>query len=87
MRYSTQECAYLGLDLGLNMTNERNETPETLSSDAKEQAWHWIRRENWGGLTKWVPAQRQGNHWNSSAFSGIPHQEVIVGPELVPPPP
>jgi hypothetical protein len=50
MRYSTQECADLGLNLGLNMTNERNETPEPLAADAEVAAQEKCAMCNGHGL-------------------------------------
>jgi hypothetical protein len=46
-------------------------------------AWYWVRFESANGMTDWTPAQRQGNHWNSASFSGIPMQEVEVDYALV----
>ena len=53
------------------------------SPDILDGSWHWVRFDGFDGMTDWTPAQRQGNHWNSVSFRGIPMREVEVGPALV----
>lgn len=48
----------------------------------KQGAWYWVRYDGLDGWIDWTPAQRQGNHWNSVGFRGIPMHEVEVGEEL-----
>ena len=52
------------------------------SPDIVDGAWHWVRFDGLDGMTEWTPAQRQGNHWNSVSFRGIPMRSVEVGPAL-----
>ncbi|UIF90937.1 hypothetical protein [Cupriavidus sp. UYPR2.512] len=51
-------------------------------AEPADGSWYWVLYECWGDDAKWVPAQRQRNHWNSAEFRGIPLHQVKVGPEL-----
>lgn len=72
------------------MSNYKNNLGQSNSGGLKiesphilDGAWHWVRFDSLDGLTEWMPAQRQGNHWNSVSFRGIPMREVEIGPMLV----
>jgi hypothetical protein len=52
------------------------------NESTKQDAWYWVRYEGLDGWIDWTPAQRQGKHWNSVGFRGIPMHEVEVGEEL-----
>lgn len=52
------------------------------SPEIPDRSWYWVRFDGIDGWTPWTPAQRQGNHWNSVSFRGIPMREVEVGREL-----
>jgi len=71
----------------MSQIKECVENAATPSKEATDGAWHWVRYDGFGGLTDWVPAQRQGNHWNSISFSGIPLSEILVGPAIIFPTP
>ncbi len=54
----------------------------------RDPGWYWVRKEDWGSkYGEWTPAlwKPESRAWYSSAFSGIPDAQMIVGEKLIAP--
>lgn len=54
----------------------------------RKDGWYWVKKLDWDDkYSDWVPALwlNEYRSWKSAQFGGIPDQDMIVGPALVPP--